>query len=526
MIQKLLILGLLVFISFQVKATNTEHNAFQSTAAKIVDNLYQTMGNKRHPQPQVVITTCQNVGQCAGARYKKYSNVIELEDRLYQVCQSFGKDSLNALAFVLGHELGHYYRTYDPEVLGFNDNSNKNTDVEKEHLADIHGILNAYLAGYDMRSIIPKLLNSIYEAYHLKGKPLYRYPSLEERQYTPQQVLEQVNKLIHVFELANYLSAIGAYEAAATSYTYILQYYKGREIYNNLGVCYSLHAMNFTEIDYDLYLFPLELDLDTRLKKQKSGTGVDAISREEVRKRNALLDSAMQQFKIVSKMDKNYLLDDLNRICVHILKQEYQEAQRYFQASALEKKAFHLRKGTLERAKIELVRALILTHQWQGKQQAIQIWSNLANNFNEGIAYQAKYNLSVIQETKPPTSTIEYECYEPVNTNDIIDQFTLLKQPKDGFPLNPFGTTLAIIKKRNSFVYILSFPNGQQIVLQRIVSGSFKNTQRVSYPDLHFNSINTTLANGQYYFTCGKKQTAFLATSGNRLKEWAKYQFF
>lgn len=522
-----LLLIALFFTSFiEAKAISIAKTTMEATASRIVDDLYETMGNKVYPRPQVVVVNCLDIGNCAGARYKKRSNVIELEDHLYNVCRSFGKDSLNALAFVLGHELGHFYNNHQVESSGFGDNNNVDTDVEKEHLADIHGIFNAYLAGYDIRSIVPKLLDAIYEAYQLKGQPMYSYPSLADRQHTPNEVLEQVNKLIHVFELANYLSAIGSYDAAASSYQYILGYYKGKEIYNNLGVCYSLHAMNFTDVDYDLYLFPFELDLDTRLKKDKSGTGIDALSREDIRKRTELLNNAMIQFKIVSKMDKSYLLDDLNRICVHILNQEYGQAQQYFQASAIEKKAFYLNKNPLEKAKIELVRALMLVYDWNGQQEAIQIWTDLSTHSNEGIAYQAQYNLAILTGKKTPSCESDYECYEPVNTNQSVDQFQFSKQNGNGFYLDDYGTQLNIIKKQHSFIYVFSQSNGRQLVLQRTIRGSFKDRQRVSFPDLHFNSINTTLANGYYYITCDQKNTAFLSTPDNRVKEWVQFQWY
>ena len=154
---------LLFFILFNALGAKADALVeMDKVATKIVTKLYQTIGNKIFLQPDVKIVNCLESGNCAGARYRKRHNVIELEDELYKVCRNFGKDSLNALAFILGHELGHYYSAHDPEGgLGFNaPNYQKENNTEREHLADIHGIFNAYLAGYDTRKIIPQLLDA------------------------------------------------------------------------------------------------------------------------------------------------------------------------------------------------------------------------------------------------------------------------------------------------------------------------------------------------------------------------------
>lgn len=38
---------------------------------------------------------------------------IGLEEKAYDICISFGADSLNALAALLGHELVHYFEKHD-----------------------------------------------------------------------------------------------------------------------------------------------------------------------------------------------------------------------------------------------------------------------------------------------------------------------------------------------------------------------------------------------------------------------------
>lgn len=118
---------------------------------------------------------------------------IEIDVALYKICQTFGKDSLNALAVVLSHELTHYYNDHtfcsDYAFANFKSNAqlqskigqaSYNARIEKESEADIKGFFYAAAAGFQPHGLQGLLIGKVYAAYKLadiqKG-----YPSRQER---------------------------------------------------------------------------------------------------------------------------------------------------------------------------------------------------------------------------------------------------------------------------------------------------------------------------------------------------------
>ena len=47
------------------------------------------------------------------AFFNPENTTINLGEKIYDICASFGADSLNALALVLGHELAHFYKDHE-----------------------------------------------------------------------------------------------------------------------------------------------------------------------------------------------------------------------------------------------------------------------------------------------------------------------------------------------------------------------------------------------------------------------------
>ncbi|MCO6492754.1 MAG: hypothetical protein J5I98_30325 [Phaeodactylibacter sp.] len=153
---------------------------FSSAADQVLENLFAAYGNRRQPRPRLEV-----VQDNLGPRYRESARTIVLDRRSLQVCRTFGSDSLSALAFIIGHELAHFFQE---EVGGRNGefsylayDKNQRSNPEKERLADIQGLFNAYLAGYRSTAILPELIARLYDAYQLPGH-LKGYLTLEERQ--------------------------------------------------------------------------------------------------------------------------------------------------------------------------------------------------------------------------------------------------------------------------------------------------------------------------------------------------------
>jgi len=247
------LLGILLCLFCTSAFANSETLPDQIVAETILKKLFTAYGNFVYPIPPKIEIVAEKKRVAAFIADKQSGRII-IEKAAIEVCKSLGKDYESALAFIIGHELGHFFDRTNNK--GFATNYLKWTHTQKEEeKADIWGVFCAYLADYKTVSIVPNLIEAIYLEYGLMEKKdnLYGYPSFQIRQEVAQNVQNQVKELIHLFDTANYLSAMGKYRLAASSYQYILQFYQGREIYNNLGVNYALESMNFTQKNVDLY---------------------------------------------------------------------------------------------------------------------------------------------------------------------------------------------------------------------------------------------------------------------------------
>lgn len=254
---------------------------------------------------------------------------VILDEKAYDVCTTFGKDSLNALAAILAHELVHYYERHDWK----RNFARKNADLETSRLletleeglkqetqADYIGGFLAFSVGYNTYGIMRPLLEKLYKAYELPDN-LPGYPSLEERLKMVDGAMLQLRDLQIVFETANLLTILGQYGTASTYYRHILETYQSCEIYNNAGVNAALAALALVEPTDMPYALPLELDPKSRLYSIKNN------DLEKETRKNALLESAMELFKRALILNEHYTTAYLNKACVHALKAEWEDAE-------------------------------------------------------------------------------------------------------------------------------------------------------------------------------------------------------
>ena len=90
---------------------------------------------------------------------------VVLDEKAYDICVSFGKDSLNALAALLAHELIHYYEKHDWSRHFAMNNENLETARQLERMgdglkqeteADNLGGFMAFSVGYNTYGIMPE----------------------------------------------------------------------------------------------------------------------------------------------------------------------------------------------------------------------------------------------------------------------------------------------------------------------------------------------------------------------------------
>ena len=292
-------------------------------AAEVFNRLVQARGDFQQPAPEFVM----NDGRLYMAWMNPKKKEIGLEAAAYDLCTTFGADSLNALAALLAHEMTHYYQKHDWTRQFAN--ANPNTEAAKkigqaldglslETQADYLGGFLALSAGFDTYGVSPELLPRIYKAYTLPEQ-IPGYPPLSDRISFANNAVKLLQELSAVFQTANCLTVVGAYDDALAYYQMILKDYQSRELYNNLGVLDVLSALDYFSPKDMPYVLPLELDTESRLSR--SSRGIDSIA-----VRNALLEHALAQFKRAADLDENYPAALLNRACAYLLLDEREDA--------------------------------------------------------------------------------------------------------------------------------------------------------------------------------------------------------
>lgn len=256
---------------------------------------------------------------------------IKVDLRFYKLCQSFGKDSLNALSIVISHELAHYYNDHtfcsDFAFAVSKDNKtyasklklvSKTEKMSLETQADYKGLFYSAIAGYTPFEIQPQLLDAIYKKYNLKDENS-GYPSKTERKEIAQNALKKANDLYLLFQKGLKAKAEKKYDEAITSFEELNNYFPSRENYNNIGVVKTLQALELktlTSEEYNFpkrFLYPLEVDNTSRLKLKQNDTRSSNENQEQMA---ALLKSAQKDFEKAISLDPNYSKSYINLACV------------------------------------------------------------------------------------------------------------------------------------------------------------------------------------------------------------------
>lgn len=312
---------LVVIIGFSAQAQKNETLQIQS----VFNQLVTAYGSPKSA-PELVFMKAEPKPTIP-ALYANKKVMIDLQ--LYRLCQTFGKDSLNALSVVISHELAHYYYEHDfcsdfafairHKSVQFSSGLkliNKNQKVIYETQADDKGLFYAAIAGCDPFDIQPKILDAIYKFYQLK-EVNEGYPSKTERKAIAQNALVKSQKLYTTFQDALIAKEKKEYDKALVLFETVNQDFPSRENYNNIGVIKTLKALDFKvlakeEYDYPKrFLYPLEIDNTSRLNKEGTRSGTN-----EQEQMASLLKSAQKDFEKAISLDPNYTKAYINLACV------------------------------------------------------------------------------------------------------------------------------------------------------------------------------------------------------------------
>ena len=380
----------LVFV-FYFEVDGQSHSYKQKIATKILDRLFEVSAYPEIQKPKLVILGSKTLA----ANYVPSSNTIFIEDALYLICRSFGKDSLNALAFIIAHELTH--AIFKDINLGLVPTSYLNyagsfiSNEREEQVADLQGSFLATISGYPSQQVLAGLIEKIYDIYHIEDKPKDAYPPKHIRIESAQSVLSQLENLLIVFENANWLVAKAEYELAQTLYDYILQYYRGLEIYNNRGIALVSQAMQYYNEETDIFVHPLELDLNSRLKKFNKTRG--DLPPEDFQKRMLLLNKAKACFETAHKLSAEYAPAMIHLVSCYNLMNQPENAIKYFENNRL---AIKNKKWNVSNS-FQLKQAIGISFALQNNARAKTYFAKTFPELSSDLHSNAKYNLNLFQ---------------------------------------------------------------------------------------------------------------------------------
>ncbi|MDO8365256.1 MAG: tetratricopeptide repeat protein [Saprospiraceae bacterium] len=414
-------------------------------ALKVYERLREARGDFRYPVPDFFMT--QQKGQVASIIYGPPIEIF-LEEAAYNVCASFGDKADAAMAFLLGHELAHYYEkhgwrsdfgtTYShlgiskqldtlyrelesstegkkihKTLLRFDTLSHQYEDVAMESQADYLGGFLAYSAGYGLFDDGDELIGRLYDEYGMKPQTA-GYVTRSEREGMSKTASERMKTLVDVFEMANMLTAIGRYDDANLFYRYVLMEYQGREMYNNVGVTYLLFALKeYFKEDELKFRFPIQLDLAMATHRGS----------DEAKERNRLLEQAIQHFDAAISLDPNYSPAYLNKACAYALMDDNTRA--YFYADVEGRKAATKNMDTLAINNLEILLG-ILDYRSGNAAKAKERFT-MAKATNKGLA---EYNLAKLNNQPLPAPPISPDGFFEDETIDSKDINSILFPPE------------------------------------------------------------------------------------------------
>lgn len=285
---------------------------------------------------------------------------ILIDEGMIEVCRKMGKDSMDAMAFIIGHELAHHYNHHfwashfgtafaDERWGQMIDSLGSEEEFIQfyETQADDFGLFFAYVAGYQPFGISEKLYRTIYETFELPDK-LKGYPSLEERIRIAGMAEERVAKLVPIFKAGKYLYILSAAEEGKYKElllgksrecfeTLVDRKMVNREIFNNLGVVYLQLALAILDKQEHPYNYPVVFDEDSRIiKDYGSATGTKGHGWADVEAHAMqLLSHAIRYLDQATDLDHSYGIGYLNQCIGYYLSKMPFDAAYYLEKARM-----------------------------------------------------------------------------------------------------------------------------------------------------------------------------------------------
>lgn len=416
----------IIFFFLILLFTNTSAQKYD-WVNQVFDNIIDIVNNPGLKKPSLTIDN-----NISSAFYNPNKLNISLGTETIEICKEFDDDSINCVAFVLGHEIMHHYMqhgfiqnnsmgfenfSFMESLQNFSTLSSKRLEMEVE--ADFKGGFYTYLAGYNSLQVAPKVLDTIYKRFEIPNSE--RYPSLKERKAITYNQLEKIETLKNIYNSSLFSSVYGNFKFAIYGFEKILEEgFVTKEILNNTGVLYLKEALKILNNE-DILLYPFEFDTETRLNYEKTRGGIQFENQEYIRE---LIENAINYLNQASKFDFFYQSPKINLVCAHsILAESNKEDLQSFNQNLDLAKRYLSSAGQINES-ISLLLNGILEFQKKNTYKAISFFKKSALKNN----HKAKINLEIIDSTYTPLTesfsnkNLKYKI-DGINLNSILYDF-------------------------------------------------------------------------------------------------------
>jgi hypothetical protein len=286
------------------------HPKYQTTL-QVCKQVAYTFGDLR-PKPKLVML---KGGAGTIARYSPLPEPqLIIDEKLYDLCHDLGRDSLAALAFVIGHELTHFFYNH-LHSFGLATATPLQADYVKrlEYESDLQGLIHAFSAGYSSFEVAEHIIEKLYSAYRLPDK-LMGYPSKSERLKALKQLSLQAKQLASTFEVGKFLYLKKEYLSAEHCFSFLCSQMPSKEHLNNLGLIQLQRALCGISVIQMPFKLPIEMDANNRLLNDFRRGNEETAEFTE-----SLLESAVGHFEKAIDLDKRYLGAYINLAIARLL---------------------------------------------------------------------------------------------------------------------------------------------------------------------------------------------------------------
>jgi tetratricopeptide (TPR) repeat protein len=285
---------------------------------QVFDRLTNVFANSR-PQPQLqVLARSTNKAKIIAQYIPGHRPLIKVDEEVFELCRSLGKDSLNALAVLLSHELAHHYRNhdwYDTFGIGQTDRRLKEDVRRIEAEADFYGCFYGELAGYATGHIFPTVLDLLYQSFQLDER-MEGYLPKAERKAIYQKMQNEAAAMVAVFKAGQFFYLIKEFDAAARCFDYLVNQFPSREILHNLSAAKLQQALRLYHTQAPPpFVYPIELDARSRLATIRRLPPAVLNAKEY----QQLLAEARRYAEKARETDPEYVPAYINLACVYSL---------------------------------------------------------------------------------------------------------------------------------------------------------------------------------------------------------------